>query len=561
MRYTLGAVRWSAPFWLLTALLLFVLCASAQLGLPGLHYDEAREAGLNSMELLTGAPVTPFRDSAIEIGSLRLPLMVQDYIGALNVYLSLPFLWLTGIGVPNLRASALILAVASLLTLERAISEWMALRRSDERTPIHSAALIAVALLIFSPSFVFWSRQGHFVTNATQPFSYAAIWMVVRWLRTGHSRPLFLASLCGGLALYAKLLAVWVIGPLASIAGTWWGIRRLRHDSKAVVESGRVSLPALSAGKIAATLLCFLFPLLPFILFNWQSGGTFESLSENLSVSYYGVDNRNLGGNLAVRIEQIWTVLAGSHFWYLGAIHANPIAPWLWLGSIISGLYFSGVRRFLLAPLLLLTGSILVSIFTVSDLFITHLALIHPLAIGVAAISIDGLRRSLSQTFSAGWPGIRLAIPGLIFVWMAIDLNATVAYHRALAQSGGLSDHSDASYHLAYALRYGGVGAPIALDWGIDAGVRFLSEGTVRPIEIFGYESTSAPDPAFANRLAPFLEAADPAFLLRAPDQTVFAGRRQAFLEQAQSSGRSPYLAETFRQQDGTPLFELWRLP
>ena len=47
--------------WLLAALLLYLALACYQLGLPGLHYDEAKEAGLNAMQLLTGAPVTRVR--------------------------------------------------------------------------------------------------------------------------------------------------------------------------------------------------------------------------------------------------------------------------------------------------------------------------------------------------------------------------------------------------------------------------------------------------------------------------------------------------------------------
>ncbi|MCB0091090.1 MAG: hypothetical protein KDE54_24525, partial [Caldilineaceae bacterium] len=95
-----------AAFFLIAFFLLFLFLASYNLGLPGLHYDEAKEAGLNAMELLTGAPVTVFRRASVSLSGVQLPLMVQDYIGALNVYLALPLLWLTGIGVPNLRALA-----------------------------------------------------------------------------------------------------------------------------------------------------------------------------------------------------------------------------------------------------------------------------------------------------------------------------------------------------------------------------------------------------------------------------------------------------------------------
>ncbi|RME51215.1 MAG: hypothetical protein D6790_20205, partial [Caldilineae bacterium] len=115
--------------WLILALGLFLGLAAYQLGLPGLHYDEAKEAGVNAMELLTGAPITAYRGAALRALGRDWPLMVQDYIGALNVYLALPFLALTGIGVPNLRMEALFLAVLALLSLERVVSEWWALQK------------------------------------------------------------------------------------------------------------------------------------------------------------------------------------------------------------------------------------------------------------------------------------------------------------------------------------------------------------------------------------------------------------------------------------------------
>ena len=77
---------------LLLAVLLYLALTLAQLSLPGLHYDEAKEAGLNAMEMLQRQDVHAFRSAGLQIGPVFLPLMVQDYIGALNVYLALPLL-------------------------------------------------------------------------------------------------------------------------------------------------------------------------------------------------------------------------------------------------------------------------------------------------------------------------------------------------------------------------------------------------------------------------------------------------------------------------------------
>ena len=145
-------------------------------------------------------------------------------------------------------------------------------------------------------------------------------------------------------------------------------------------------------------------------------------------------------------------------------------------------------------------------------------------------------------------------------LWVAADLVATVRYHTFLTRTGGLGDHSDVTYHLAYALRYQGLGAPIALDWGFDAPVRYLSEGTVTPIEIFGYATPTAPDAEFVARLQLFLGNPDNVYLLHTPAATVFQGRREQFLAAAQAAGLRAQLESTFAQRDGTPLIELWRL-
>ena len=63
------------------------------------------------------------------------------------------------------------------------------------------AGLLAVTLLAVAPSFIFWARQGVFVTNLMLPLTFVAAWQAVRWLHTGRSRHLLLAAFAAGLAL------------------------------------------------------------------------------------------------------------------------------------------------------------------------------------------------------------------------------------------------------------------------------------------------------------------------------------------------------------------------
>ena len=157
-------------------------------------------------------------------------------------------------------------------------------------------------------------------------------------------------------------------------------------------------------------------------------------------------------------------------------------------------------------------------------------------------------------------PALRLILALLICACALLDLRATAAYHNALTRSGGLVDHSDASYRLAFDLRHGGLGAPIVLDWGLEAPIRFLSEGSVTPIEIFGYASLLEPDEGYRRRLELFLDNGDNVYLLRAPGNELFQGRRIAFERLVMERNGRLQREQIYSQRDGTPLYERWRV-
>ncbi len=89
--------------------------------------------------------------------------------------------------------------------------------------------------------------------------------------------------------------------------------------------------------------------------------------------------------------------------------------------------------------------------------------------------------------------------------------------------------------------------------------MRYLSQGAVTPLEIFGYASPHQPDAAFAQRLHSFLVNPNNVYLLHAPDHTIFAGRRAVFVQMAKAAGLTLVQEQQFRQRDGSVLFELWR--
>jgi hypothetical protein len=592
---------------LLLALSVFLALGAYQLDLPGLHYDEAREAGLNAMQLVVGQPVTAFRDAAIQAGPWQLPMMVQDYIGGLNVYLAVPFLLLGGINVVALRWLSLLTGALTLMLA------W----RVADRLGGSVAAVVTVVLLAVSPTFIFWSRQGIFVTNLTALLFMAGLLSGLRWWSGRRARDLWLTAFLLGLGVYAKLLFVWAIGALVVVAMARRQITQADRSAPAApgqgggAETQRFNAPTFhvraSLGTWVVALGCFIVPLIPLILFNLRTEGTLASVFGNLGKSYYGVNNAAYFPNLLIRVQQLRTLLRGDHFWYLGELFADRWAPWLAGGLIAAASVQSvllwrrrprsqdpearrgessrGREYAFLLPLALILLIVAQSAFTVSDLFITHYALIYPLipltiGLAVAALVQGGQRNgplpapAVGQTQGAlhgaeeqrnigvaVFPYMWVAVIAVLAVswWAVADLWTTVQYHKVLSVSGGYSAHSDAVYRLATSLDQEGSANPVALDWGLAAPVQFLTAGRVNPIEVFGYDRMDAPDAGFTERISRFLDDPNSLYLAHMSDVTVFGGRVNALKELAAGRGLALEEAGRFAERSGHALFVLYR--
>ena len=575
---------------LVLAIGVFLGLGAYQLHLPGLHYDEAKEAGLNAMELVTGQSVTAFRDATIMIGPWRLPLMVQDYIGALNVILALPFLTIGGVNVVALRWLPLLIGALTLLVTWRIA--W--------RLGGAVAASATVCLLAVNPAFIFWSRQGIFVTNLITLIFMASLLTGLRWWQMRRPRDLWLTAFLWGLGIYAKLLFVWAIGALLIIALAAWllkarsskleagdrklGVSRSQAEPPGGTQQSGASLRHGSSGFKSGVLtwafaaFCFVLPLVPLIIFNLRTGGTLKSVFGNLDQSYYGVDNSAYLPNLATRLGQLVTLLRGDHLGYLGGPFANTWAPWILGLILLSGLalglsaYRQGSRREgqredRAAPLLGLVILCLIlllivaqSAFTVSDLFITHYALLLPLLplIGGLAFGVIWTWGEGEHARQGGKIVRGLALIALV-AWIGSDLVTDIRYHRALTATGGHGSHSDAIHALAKRLDSLGWDAPVALDWGLAAQIRYLTAGRVQPIEVFGYESLDGPDPGYAERMNKLLDDPDNFYLAHPPERTNFRERVNALADLAWNRGLTLREQGRFNEQDGTPLIILYR--
>jgi hypothetical protein len=556
--------RWYELVLLVLGLALFLGLACHQLDLPGPHYDEAIEA-LPAMQLLLSQPVESFRGAALHIGPLSLPLMVMDYIGSANTYAALPFLALLGVNVTAMRLVPILFATITL------VLTWALARALYGRV----AGPVALFSLAAGVSFVFWSRQGIFVTNLTAMLFVAALCCGWSWWRRRRRRDLYaLAFLCG-LGLYTKFIFLWAVGAMAG-AALLLGSHRLVATYREMRSPGRLRSAGISAGFFVAGLS-------PLLLYNVLTGGTARVVATNLHSSYYGVDNLAVLANLLTRISQLLDVLRGGQLWYLGEVFENRLAP-MALGLVLAlalsaALWrrrsMPGGWRRLLLPYVMIGIILLESCFTVSALWHTHFAILLPLpALGLAAsvgtLAAASSRRACgsaaqaaSHTLAASDPGTSaagrvdrvpwLALAGLVLVLasLATDVRTDLQYHAVLTTSGGYAAHSDASYRLAERLGSYAPAPVVAMDWGIGAQVQFLTLGRVAPREIFGYDDLGAPDAGFAGRLAPYLADRSTVYVFHVTEEEVYRGRSQAFQAAVEAAGLRSRVLEVVHERSG----------
>lgn len=515
------------------ALVTYAALSLYQLELPGLYYDEAADA-VPAMQLLLGQPLEPVREAAIWVGDIGLPLMVMDYVGAINTYLLLPFFALLGVEVFALRLAMVAVGGLTIVLCYGLGRELFG--------PDGSGAALAALLLAVHPSFVFFSRQGSHVTSITAALAVASLCCLLRWHRGKGNGHLYLGALLLGLGLWAKVLFLWFI---VAALGVYLIARRF----------GSTGTP-IRWDKGIVAVVAFLLGAWPLLLYNVETGGTLEVLRHYSIISQYGVNNLAILTNLGARLDSLRTLLVGDYFWFLGGPFAfEPY--WPTFGALVVLGLILALRRgtaprgpsFVLM-LAFVALVIIQSCFTLSGLWATHLYPLVPFLAILAGASLSLLRESLRPA-ALGY----VLAAGITIALLLGSLGVDLRYHQALTRTGGLATHSDAIYHLSAYLDQQGGAEPVALDWGIKYSVQLSTQGRVNPVEIFGYESE--PSLAFYHRLYRYLVDPDRLYLLHASGFEVFP-YGEAFLSLAGRLGKEAVLQQAIAQRDGTPIYQVY---
>jgi 4-amino-4-deoxy-L-arabinose transferase-like glycosyltransferase len=531
---------------LASTLLVFGVLTLAQLDLPGLYYDEALDV-VPSMQLLLGQPVTLERGVGVWVGNTAFPVMIMDYVGAVNTYLMVPFFALLGVNVYSLRLMTVVLSAVTL------VLAYLVGRRFFGE----AVALLATFLLAIHPSFVFWSRMGITVTSVMTVFSLGSLLAFIRWRDRRDGHWFVFGCLLLGLGLWSKLLFLWWILALIAV-----GIALLAWQA---IEGGggwsrrltRARAETVTRRHFWAGALALLLGAAPLIWYNVVSGATFATLQKNLVTTDYGVNNLDLGQNLAIAWGTFRVLLDGSYFWYQGGPFANEAYLPVFLAGVAGSVAlvstrFRQHRRPLFVSLALVGLLVAESSVTVSGHWATHLFISYPfpqLVIALCAVMAATTWRKGAARLG-GW----VLAAALVLPAIAGDLYVDWEYQATMNDTRGVATASNSIYKLADYLDAQGIRRPIAVDWGFSKNIQILTLGRVNPEEIYGFGKQSTD--VFAGEVRKYLANPDNVYLFHSAEKTVFP-RQDAFLSQAGLMGKTVTVDKVFYQQDGVLVYLL----
>jgi 4-amino-4-deoxy-L-arabinose transferase-like glycosyltransferase len=418
-----------------------------------------------------------------------------------------------------------------------------------------AVAVIAVWLVAVHPSFVFWTRQGIHVSSLMTVCSVAATWLGVGWWRGGGGWRLVAAAFLLGLGISIKLLFLWYVVALVAVAL----LLRPPLLSRRPLLRWR-DLPAL-----VLALPAFLVGASLILLYNLQTRGTLEVLTQNAVTTSYGVDNRAFVSNLLTRLDAFVVYLRGEHFWYFGQQFLNPLYPTLFvtaLAALALALVVDPEARarwrqaaFLVA---MLVAIVLQSTVTVSGLGPTHFYLLYPLPQALIALAAVWLVRAGARYGRPGRVGSVAVAAVALAALIGLDLIVDRDYHAALARTGGVANYSDSIYDLTdYLVEWKGHN-PVAMDWGIAKSVQYLSKGEVNPPELFGYTGM-APPPNWQDWLLSYIEDPWTLYVFHDEKFTVFP-RWEQFAAAAAAHDRKIRPELYIQQRDERIIFVLFTL-
>lgn len=542
------------------AITVFLGLSVTNISLPGLYYDEALDV-VPTMQIVLRQPVEIWAEKGISLWGRTFPVMISSYVGTVNTYLMLPFFYFLGVSVFSLRLMTICFGGLTIV-LYYLFARDLLNRR---------VAAVTALLLAVHPSFIFWSRQGIYVTSVMTFMAAASLLCLWRWHQRRTDWHLYIGAFLLGVGLNAKFLFLWFI---IALAVSYYVLQFTSLPSRPSLADRRTIWRILTFNtdikRFGLGLLSFCVGAGGLIWYNLNTWGTVKTLAKNLITTDRGVNNLDLFRNLLTEIKAFLVLIKGSWFGFYGGSFSNDLYPvvfcvsvvgiaflilgqrhWLrWLRSYNDELKTHKTKALFLLSMLALI--LIQSCFTVSGLGATHLLIMLPLPQLIIALFLDTLYQVITPK------ALPLALMAVVLLALtAQDLRVDFRYYQTLQRSGGLGRFSDAIYELAEYLEDNHITSPLAVDWGFKNNIQILSQGKVNPIEIFQYSWD--PNDEFFEEVSRHLKDANNRYLFYADEFASFR-RYDAFERIVREADKTIQLEKTFYQRDGRPVYYLYRV-
>ncbi len=521
---------------ILACLVYFCLAGALLIPYPGVENDEALFAnGVYAPTLMPGQ---------IAIFGRTIPTMVMPYVGALKTWLYWAIFELIPPTPWTLRLPMVLAGAASIWFFYRFLYR-IAGRR---------AALIGAVLLATDVSYLLTITFDRGPVAPQQFLVAAGLLLAIRGYQEREDWTLAAAFFVFGLALWDKLVFVWMFGGIAVAAAV------LFH---------REILRMLTVRRVAMVSLAFLAGAAPLVLYNVQTGlGSFRGNEPTTA---------ELGTKVAVMKSTLEGIVLAR---YLVDVDAEPIMPadatpiesasaWLrdlWIWPLKSLLPYALLLAVLLSPLAWRRpGWRALPFFAIAfavawaQMLFTHLAggashhtvLVWFLIIGFVAVSL-GLAMDRLPRIGRGaiGTGIAAVVVLNVFLW-----NAHLA---GLVRHGPAPRWSDALYPLVDYVKSLEPSVVYPADWGMDFSLRLFLEWTPPVREAINLHPAVL-DEAERARMHVRLSQRKPIFVAYVDGKEVFPEGKRLVREAAEEEG---YRYELLRKVDdsrGRPVFEVFR--
>ena len=450
------------------------LFAKQNLSVPGLYYDEAVFGGL-AKDFVTGrlhGQHMPDHQT-ITFAGRPFPLFVQTYLGALKSWMLIPAFALFGATGAVLRASNLFWQLIALLLLMLAAGRWLGL----------GAALMTGALLVFDPTFFFFSTLDWGVAVPSLACRCACFYFAVRWNQLRNLRDAFLVGLFAGLGFFNKAdFAVFLIAVSVAALICYW----------------RQLLATIRANSISVALACFGFAI--------GAGPMLFKIPRMLALTVSG-PHPNAPGEFSVKMTTLMSMYDGSHFYRLmnaggvfermydgvggpRALLGIALVAALFVFAFVFGKQLAEARRilFLIVAAVLIT----LGIFLLPDAVrIHHAVLVYPLPhLIIAAV--------VALVWNSGRLRQIVALVAVAVVCL-IGLRSIAATQSLIRETGGHGRWSESFDRFCHENRNRSDLTIVSLDWGFNEQLMFLTDGPQLSEPFWNFNQTLPPLPEDPN--------------------------------------------------------------